>query len=238
MKLFKRSLTIFFFLATCCAPRSGEVELNSVVFSVFRGPVEKENENNASASIVSSRSGGKEKYVIDKYLSVVTWECSMAASEVLGSKGHSGYITISSGELVIENGQLVGGTVEVDMNTIADEFHRSNNKLVNHLKSPDFFDVEKFPISTFVLTKVAPADGDTVNVTGNLTIKGITHEVTFPASVDVTERTVTANGNVTIDRTQWDVRYGSGKFFASLADKGISDDIEFHMKIVAENKHH
>jgi polyisoprenoid-binding protein YceI len=186
-------------------------------------------------SAYSSRPVGSEKYVIDTYGSIVTWKCSRVFAD---RGGHDGYVSLSKGELMIEKGQLVGGAIEVDMNTIADEFHRSDNKLISHLKSPDFFDVEKFPISTFVLTKVVPAAGDTINVTGNLTIKGITHEVTFPANVAVTERTVTANGNVTIDRTRWDVRYGSGKFFASLADKGISDDIEFHMKIVAENKHH
>lgn len=181
-------------------------------------------------SAYSSRPIGNEKYVIDQYESIITWKCSMVFAD---KGGHDGYVSLSKGELMIEKGRLVGDIVEVDMNTIADEFHRNNNNLINHLKGPDFFDVEKFPISTFTITKVAPADGGAINVTGNLTIKGITHEVTFPANVDVKERTVTANGKVTIDRTQWDVRYRSGKFFASLADEAISDDIEFDMKIVA-----
>lgn len=222
MKLFKKSLTnrSLPYLILIIAP----------LLSACRGPVVKENENSASAGFVSSRNIRTEKYVIDKYESIVTWKCSM----VLADKGgHDGYVSLSKGELMIEKGQLVGGVVEVDMNTIADEFHRSNNNLINHLKGSDFFDVQKFPLSTFVLTKVEQGDGSTINVTGNLTIKGITHEVTFPAKIDVKGQTVTANGKVTIDRTQWDVRYRSGKFFDNLADKAISDNIEFDLKIVA-----
>ncbi len=59
--------------------------------------------------------------------------------------GHNGFVSLSKGELTIEKDQLVGGTVEVDMSTIADEHHGTNNDLINHLKSADFFDVPKFP---------------------------------------------------------------------------------------------
>jgi len=151
---------------------------------------------------------------------------------VAGTGEHEGYVSLSKGEFTIDKGQLTGGSVEVDMTTIADEFHRSDNNLINHLKEPDFFDVNKFPTAAFVITKVEPS-GENFNVTGNLTIKEITHEVTFPAKVDVNGKRFTANGKLTIDRTQWDVRYRSGKFFDDLADKAISDDIEFEMKIVA-----
>ena len=182
---------------------------------------------------VSSRPIANEKYVIDKKESVVTWRGSFT----LASKGqHSGYVYISEGELMIEKGKLVGGKVEVDMSTLADESHGYENNLVEHLKSPDFFDVKKFPIATFAITKVALSDNDeNIKVSGNLTIKGITHEVTFPARIEVKGGVVHANGKVTIDRSQWDVRYGSGKFFDILADNTISDSIEFDMKIVAKN---
>jgi polyisoprenoid-binding protein YceI len=203
------------------------------LFTAYRGPVVKENENNASASFVSSISVENEKYVIDKKESVVTWKGSM----VFASKGqHTGYVYVSKGELIIEIDQLVGGTVEIDMNTITDPIHGSDNNLINHLKDPDFFDVKKFPISTFVITKVASGTGSTIEVTGNLTIKDITYEVTFPAKVEVKMGTVNANGKLIIDRTKWDVRYQSGKFYANLADKAISDDIEFDMKITARKK--
>jgi polyisoprenoid-binding protein YceI len=171
--------------------------------------------------------------VIDKKVSMMTWKCSMVLA---GKGGHTGYVSLANGELTLEKGQLVGGAVEVDMNTIADEFHRSDNNLINHLKDPDFFDVGKFPTASFAITKVGPAENGTINITGNLTIKGIAHPVTFPAKIDAGDRALSANGKVTIDRTQWDVRYRSGTFFSDLADQAISDSIEFDMKIVAIKK--
>ncbi len=81
---------------------------------------------------------------------------------------------------MIENGQLVGGTVEVDMSTIEGDDHRSDNNLIKHLKDADFFDVKKFPFSTIAITRVASINVEDKEITGNLTIKGITHPVTFP----------------------------------------------------------
>ena len=74
----------------------------------------------------------------------------------------------------------------------------------------------------------------TIKVTGNLTIKGITNSVTFPAEIEVKDGIVKANGKVVIDRTQWGIRYRSGKFYDNLADNAVSDDIEIRMKIVAK----
>jgi polyisoprenoid-binding protein YceI len=201
------------------------------LFSAFRGPAVKEAENNASASCVSSRLIENEKYVIDKKESAVTWKGSMA----FGSRHeHKGYVYMSKGELMIENGQLVGGAVEIDMNTIEYHDKQHPNSPIMHLKSSDFFDVEKFPVSTFAITKVAAVNGKNINVTGNLTIKGITHEVTFAAIVEVKNGIANASGNVIIDRTKWGIRYKSGKFYDNLADETISDDIELHMKVVAK----
>jgi polyisoprenoid-binding protein YceI len=135
---------------------------------------------------------------------------------------------------MIEKGQLVGGTVEIDMNTIEYKDKENKNTPVNHLKSPDYFDVEKFPISTIAITRVASVSGKTIKVTGDLTIKGVTHPVTFPAKMEVEEGIVKANGKVIIDRTDWGIRYRSGKFYDILADQTVSDDIELLIKIVAK----
>lgn len=224
MKLFRKSFTNQ--TALPCL-----ILIIAPLFSAFRGPVEKENENNGSASFVSQRPASNEKYVIDNKQSVVTWKGSMAFA---GKGEHIGYVSISKGELMIEKSQLVAGTVVVDMTTITDKIHGSDNNLINHLKDPDFFDVKKFPVSTFAVTRVVPGTGETIEVTGDLTIKGITHAVTFPVKIEVKDGIVNANGELTIDRTQWDVRYRSGKFFDNLADEAISDDIEFHLKIVAK----
>ncbi|HOX83507.1 MAG TPA: YceI family protein [Chryseolinea sp.] len=221
MKLFRKSfnnsLTISFLLLTI-----------PPLFSAYHRP---ENENAVSASLTSSIPVANEKYVIDKKESSVTWKCSMSFAK---KGGHNGYISLSKGELTVDNGQLTSGTVEVDMNTIADEKHASDNDLIEHLKSPDFFDVEKFPISKFAIVKVVLAEGGNINVTGIMTIKGIMQTITIPAKVEVKGGVVTVNGKLTIDRTKWDITYKSGAFFADLADEAISDKIELEMKIVAK----
>jgi polyisoprenoid-binding protein YceI len=191
------------------------------------GPVAGENNNNASASSVSPG----QKYIIDTKESVITWKGAM----LLAAEEHVGYVHISKGELLIEKDQLVGGTVEIGMNTIEYKDKTNKNTPVNHLKSPDYFDVEKFPISTITITRVASVvSGKTIKVTGNLTIKGVTHPVTFPAEMEVKDGVVKANGQVIIDRTDWGIRYRSGKFYDNLADQAVSDDIEFLMKVVAK----
>lgn len=135
---------------------------------------------------------------------------------------------------MIQNGKLTGGTAEIDMNTIEDENHGRDNGLVKHLKDPDFFDVRLFPVSKIEITKAEPGNGEDIKVTGNLTIKGITQAVTFPAEMEVKDGIVKANGKLIIDRTNWGIHYKSGKFFAILADQAMSDSIEFHIKVVAK----
>lgn len=192
------------------------------------GPVTGENKNSASASSLPLHVVDEKYFIIDTKESVVTW----TGSSVQGK--HDGYAYISKGELMIENGQLMGGTVEMDMNKIEGPGHGTGNNLINHLKSPDFFDVKKFPFSTIVITKVAAVNDENKTVTGNLTIKGITHPVTFPAKTEVKGGFVNAFGKLIIDRTLWDVRYNSGKFYDNLADQTISDSVEFNIKIVAK----
>lgn len=192
--------------------------------------VKEENKNKATASSLSLHAGDEKYMPIDTKQSVVTWK----GASLMGSNSHTGYVYVSKGELMVENGQLMGGTVEVDMNTIEDEGHGKDNNLVKHLKDPDFFDVKKFPFSTIAITKVAKANGNGIDVTGNLTIKGITHPVTFPVQIEVKDGVLNANGKLTIDRAKWDVRYKSKKFYDVLANQAISDSIQFQVKMVAK----
>jgi len=152
--------------------------------------------------------------------SVAKWE---GKKLVVG--GHHGELRLKGGELQLEKGALVGGTVEVDMTTLTNTDvtdKGSNAKLVGHLKNDDFFSVDKHPTSTLKITKVAKEKGKTL-VTGDLTIKGISHPVTFPAEVNVAKNGVKAKGTVTVDRTLYDIRYRSTKFFEDLGDKAIHD---------------
>lgn len=191
------------------------------------GPVKKENRKNAPASSLSLHEGNEKYVVIDTKESIVAWK----GSSVHGA--HTGYVYISKGELMIENGEFMGGTVEVDMSTIEGDDHRSDNNLIKHLKDSDFFDVKIFPFSTIAITKVTSINEDK-EITGNLTIKGITNPVTFPVKMEMKDGIVKASGKLVIDRTKWDVRYNSGKFYDNLADRAISDSIEFQIKIIAK----
>ncbi|WP_138991380.1 YceI family protein [Larkinella sp. C7] len=189
------------------------------------GTVKEDNKNNASVSSVSRG----QKYSIDTTESVITWKGSMLFDI---DEEHVGYIHLSKGELMIENDQLMGGTAEIDMHSIEYKDKASKNTPVKHLKSPDYFDVEKFPVSTIAISRIESLRGHTI-VKGDLTIKGVTQPVTFPARMEVQDGIVKANGKLIIDRTNWGIRYRSGKFYDNLADQTVSDDIELHIKIVA-----
>ncbi|MBK8551458.1 MAG: YceI family protein [Ignavibacteria bacterium] len=153
---------------------------------------------------------------------------------------HNGTVEITGGELFVDNGNLNGGSFDIDFRTIKNldlQDAAMNTKLTNHLKSDDFFSAEKFPIGKFEMTSVSPlSDGSGNNYTigGNLTIKGITNPVSFPAKVNVNGDAVTASADFKIDRTLWDVKFRSGKFFENLGDNLISDDIELKINIAAK----
>jgi len=200
------------------------------LFFSCSGPVKEKNNINAPGSSLSLHHGNEKYVAIDTKESVVTWKGSM----LVGTNSHTGYVYLSKGELLIENDELMGGAVEVDMKTIEDDAHGSDNNLIKHLKDPDFFDVQKFPFSTIAITGTGSITAEDKQISGNLTIKGITHPVTFPAKVEVKDGIVTAGGRLVIDRTDWGVRYKSGKFYDLLADQTMSDSIEFNIKIVAK----
>jgi polyisoprenoid-binding protein YceI len=202
----------------------------TLFFLSCHGPVkeEKKTTTTASASPIALHVGDEKYVAIDTKRSVVTWK----GTNSFGA--HMGYVYISKGELKLENDQLVGGTAEVDMNTIEDNNHGKDNGLINHLKSPDFFDVKNFPTATLSITEVSPINAETIKITGNLTIKGFTRPVTFSTKIAVKNGIVNASGKLNIDRTDWGIRYKSGKFLENLADETISDVIEFDINILAK----
>lgn len=150
--------------------------------------------------------------------STVTWK----AYKVTGS--HTGTVALESGSLVFDGDQLTGGEFEVDMTslTATDLEGESRDKLVGHLKSDDFFATGKHQTSRLVFTEVKATGKNSYEVTGNLTIKGITKPVTFDLSVYGSK----ATANLKVDRTLYDIRYGSGSFFENLGDKTIYDEFD------------
>ena len=169
-------------------------------------------------------------YKVDTQKSVLNWNGKKVTGE------HSGTIKLSDGSLVVDGGKLTGGMFTFDMNSIVDTDLTDagyNAKFIGHMKSEDFFNTAKFPTSTFKITKVTPKGGDAYEIAGNMTIKGITNAVTFPATVKMTGNTVEADGKAVLDRTKYDIRYGSKSFFENIGDKAIYDDFTVQMKLIA-----
>lgn len=155
---------------------------------------------------------------------------------------HNGTIKVAKGEVMVDNGKVTGGKIEIDMKSIVCEDlkdEESNKKLVGHLSSADFFDVEKFPTSKIEITKVEelkdPAKPNVNStVTGNLTMKDVTKSITFPAEIKIENGVITVKADFDIDRTDWNIKYGSGKFFDNLGDKMINDKFNLNLTIVAK----
>lgn len=169
-------------------------------------------------------------YKVDTQKSVLNWE----GKKVTGQ--HNGTVQLENGSLTVDGNKLTGGTFEFDMNSIkaldlTDAGY--NAKFIGHMKSEDFFNTAKYPTSKFVITKVTPKGGNNYEVTGNMTIKNLTNPVTFPATITTSGNTVTAQGKATLDRTKYDIKYGSKSFFENIGDKAIYDDFTVEMKLVA-----
>lgn len=154
---------------------------------------------------------------------------------------HTGTLMLKGGNVTVENGVPTAATLDIDMKTIVVtdiEDAGTNAKLTGHLNSPDFFSTEKFPQGQFVASSFTPIDGASgeepnYTVTGILTLKGISNEVSFPAFISVSGKKLVANGKITFDRSKWDIRYGSGSFFEGLGDKVIYDDVDLNFVLSA-----
>lgn len=147
--------------------------------------------------------------------------------KVTGS--HEGTINLSSGAVIMEGDKLKGGTFIIDMTSLAttDLEGGMKQKLDGHLKSDDFFGIEKHPTAKLVITKLKSTGKNSYELTGDLTIKGVTKSVTFPASVYGNK----ATASLKIDRTVFNVKYGSSSFFEGLKDKAIYDEFDLVIDI-------
>lgn len=170
--------------------------------------------------IISSVNAQK-KLTADISQTKLTWH----GEKVLGK--HDGTIQLKSGWIEWQDNRITGGEFIIDMTTLEDS--EDNQKLEGHLRSDDFFGVEKYPTSKFVISGSTPFDKGTGIVSGNLTIKDKTNPIEFKSSMQQKDDGIWFFSNITIDRTKYDIRYGSGTFFDNLGDKTIYDD--FNLKV-------
>lgn len=173
------------------------------------------------------------------------WEGSFidwaANKTVLPNWIDRGTVAVPTGSVTVSAGIPVAGTFDFDLNSIASTGTGTGDeddtlqKLTDHLKSPDWFNTAQYPTARFVLTRAIPS-GDVstsyrYTVTGRLTIKDITQEITFDAYIYEMMGKLMVQGSVDVDRTLWDIRFGSAKFFQDLGDKVINDTFVVNMNI-------
>lgn len=150
--------------------------------------------------------------------------------EELTGKTHFGNLSFKKGQIELQDGLIIGGNFVVNMTSLSVEDLSGGAKarLEGHLRSDDFFSVDKHPEATLKISKKAKVEGDVQKLYGELTIKGIKHAVDF-SIILVDKKTATAN--LTFDRSKYNVRFRSGSFFENLGDKLILDDIRMEVSL-------
>ena len=171
---------------------------------------------------------------VDPTKSTMTWTGRKLTGE------HTGTVKISRGDLQLDGNKLTGGAFDIDMTSMTNTDvtdAESNANLMGHLKSGDFFAVDKYPTATFKITRVTLIAGATAGqpnytVDGDMTIKGITNPISFPATVTIAGNTANATAKFDLNRIKWDIKHRSS-LLGTAADKVIQDDFTVDLKLVA-----
>ena len=177
------------------------------------------------------------KYMVDQEESTISWE----GAKPTGT--HTGDVKLESGVIRLADSTLSGSFL-IDMTSIevTDLEGDQKTNLEDHLKGTvegkegDFFNVKKYPTAAFEITGITEKDGKKM-MSGNLTLKETKKNIEFPVTYEVSGNTITLKSEpFTIDRTDWDVNYGSKSVFDNLGDKFINDDIQLEFTIVANQQ--
>ncbi len=178
---------------------------------------------------------GSKAFTVDSQSSKIAWKATK-----LAGAGHDGSITIASGTVHVDNGDIVAGSFIIDMNSISVlDLKDPNDRedLETHLKGGDFFDVANHETAQFVITEALPKsanDNGRQSITGNLTIKGITRSIQFFTKLMTSGFSINAStGSFVIDRTEWDIKYRSG-MLGTAKDKIINDKVALDITLVAK----
>lgn len=182
--------------------------------------------------IIASITLSSVAFAVDKIeIDPATSKVVYVAKKVTGS--HTGEVKLASGHLNFDKGALTGGEFVADMTSISNTDIADKNyhkKFIDHMISDDFFGVEKHKTASFIIKNVTKRKDDHYKVSGDLTIKGKTAPVSFDAIATNEKATAT----LTFDRTKYDIKYGSGKFFQGLGDKMINDDVQLEITLTTK----
>ncbi len=163
-----------------------------------------------------------------KKLDVSKSKIAWVGKKVTGQ--HEGIIKFKDGSLLFKDNKVVGGNFTADMKSVTntDQTGKSKANLEGHLKSDEFFGVESYPTSNLVFKTIGDKGNNTYTVTADLTIKGVTNPVKFDLIVNGNKATAA----IKIDRTKYDIKYGSGSYFDDLGDKTIYDEFELNADLI------
>lgn len=178
----------------------------------------------------SSDKGVSGAFSVSTEDSKIMWEGNMLAIGGVSLYGHQGTLDLAKGQINMTDGIITDGTIVADMSSIAptdDNYNpeegRSQEKLVGHLSSDDFFAIEEYPTATFVINA---SDGDVIK--GDMTIRGVTNtEKITDFTIEAVDGKMKAKGTMTIDRQKYNVA-----FSMSAEDKILSDDIILSFDLV------
>ncbi|WP_298237100.1 YceI family protein [uncultured Algibacter sp.] len=157
--------------------------------------------------------------------SIVKWE----GSNLFKINKHNGTVKFKNGHVLKKNGNILGGEFIIEMESIVNTDGKPNDRLVNHLKNEDFFDVKKYPNAKLQINNVIYESNDSVSIIANLTIKGITKEIQFNPKFNVIDKKEVMTSKFTIDRTLWGINYESKGTLGAVKDDIISDTIELEV---------
>lgn len=171
------------------------------------------------------------QYEINRELSKIYWE-----GEYLTGLKEKGSLSLLSGQFYVSSSTITQGEFIIDMNSISSD--PENEGLVNHLRSSDFFDVEKYPVATFILKKIMPTSEGGAKLgryvfAGDLIIKGITQPISFVATISSGKNSAEAKASFALNRADWEIKYNSPSFFSDLGDKIIRDAFVVELDFVA-----
>lgn len=209
------ALSVLLYFASCSSNSSTETETE-----------------NQDSTLVEEQ-GISGEYSIDLANSYATW----GGAHVIGSS-HNGQIQLNEGSFTIENGLITSGEIILNLSTISAEDMTGKTedsiKLTNHLKNPDFFNIDTFPFASFEVTG-SKIEGENMILSGNLTIKEISKPISISTKVDASETTFTAMGEAEVNRTDWGLIFHSKDFFKDLAaDRVIKDEMKVGFNITAK----
>lgn len=236
MRNFLMALTASSFLAlTACGSGSSEQSSTSS---------DKETVKTQDAKKVKEKTEESLTYTVVPEKTELAWKGRKVYQE---DYSHNGLVPVSQGELYVKGGELTGGNFTADLSRISDHDLKGapedSTKLVGHLKSDDFFHVKKHPNAKFEITSIKPYKGEkdaSHIISGNLTLRGKTKNIEFPATVQMKDDMIMATANFTIDRTRWGVTYGAESTFEELTDKlkdkVIANDINLNVDLAAKKK--